>query len=72
MATSELNILKLHCLLSSKESSELFLPSQNAFTAAEKRPQQLATGKASHSAAGGFLSGVCGFPEYKRRDLATV
>lgn len=67
MATSELNFLKRHNLPSNKENSELFLPSQNPFIAAEKRPQQLAAGKASHSAAAGFLSDVCGFPKYKTR-----
>lgn len=46
---------------------------QNTFIAAEKRPQQLAAGKASHSAAAGLLSGVYGFPKYKTRwDFATT
>lgn len=47
--------------------------SQTPFITGEERPQQLAAGKASHSAAAGLLSGVCGFPEYRtRQDFATT
>lgn len=73
MASSVLNLSKIHHLPSSKENSELFLSAQTPFIATEKRPEQLAAGKAPHSAGAVFLSGVCGFPKYKTRwDFAIV